>query len=85
MTYDTVWKNRLWKQLAEYGIDEKIWRVLEKIAECTKASLCLLNNVNGEANSCTLSTTLLQLLINDVFKVVESVGMGLTAWKTSVS
>ncbi|CAB1114219.1 unnamed protein product [Ectocarpus sp. CCAP 1310/34] len=42
--YNTAWRNGLWKQLSEFGIKEKMWRVLKKMTQCTKAQSCWTEN-----------------------------------------
>lgn len=41
-TYDTVWRNGLWKQLvSKYGINGKTWRILKTMTACTNRAVML--------------------------------------------
>ena len=90
--YDTVWRNGLWKQVSQYGIKGKMWRVLKKMTECTKSAGMLdgelskfLNIEQGVPQGCTFSPTLFQVFINDLLKVVKAVGQGVDVGESSVS
>ena len=67
----------------ETGIREEMWRMVKKMAGCAESATVLdgeaskyLDVSRGSAKGCTLSLTLLKVLINDLIISMETAKQG---------
>lgn len=90
--YAIVGRNGLWKQLSKYEINRNMWRMLQKIAECTTNAVILdgelsefFNILQGLPQGCTLSPTPFQVFHDKMLNIVEAVVQGVKVGKSEVS
>ncbi|CAB1111147.1 unnamed protein product [Ectocarpus sp. CCAP 1310/34] len=58
---DTVWRNWLWKQLlSEHAIKGKMWRMLNKLKECTKSAVIPDGELNENSSTSNRGPTSLK-------------------------
>ena len=80
----SLWRDGLWVKLWDMSVKKAMWRVIKNIYEASRSAILLDGEKSttfrleqGVAQGCILSPILFLVLINDLLKDVEEVGLGI--------